>query len=152
MPMPHRTNYQWKSNDNGSITNHRYDIEAEKWVDAIDKATFKARPTDWAADLQFFGVFFTFIHSLLIIIFFIPILLIKELVGYQINVLPGDPPSGWIDKRTSYEKLDARINALKEKYKDTGHPKLSEDDVQRIVAHVRAKTAKAKERANLNKL
>ncbi len=144
MPMPHQTKYQWRPNDNGSLTNHRYDIEAEKWVSAIDKATFKARPTDWGADFKFIWAVISIPLLLFEFIFLIIILLIKEVVGYNIKLFPGDEPSGWVDKRTHMQKVHDSINELEEKYKDTGHPEISQDEILRMVAYSRSQTAKAK--------
>jgi hypothetical protein len=152
MPMPHQTNYQWKPNDNGAITNIRYDIEAEKWVNSINKATSKAKPTDWGADFQFIGAAFSLIPIILFMLLCIPIFFIKYVVGFNIKIFPGDEPTGWQDKRSSYEKLDDRIAVIKAESKTRGNSgkkrKTTWEDLtpeeQRTVRFVQAETAKAK--------
>ncbi len=72
------------------------------------------------------------------------------MVGYNIKLFPDDEPSGWIDRRTHMEKVDGSINALKEKYKDTGHPEISQDEIQRMVAYSRSQTAKSKMNGDTN--
>jgi hypothetical protein len=148
MPMPHQTKYQWRPNDNGSITNHRYDLEAEKWVDSINKATSKAKPTDWASDFGIIGTTISLILSLIFMILCLPIFFIKEVVGFNIKIFPGDEPTGWIDKRTSYEKLEDRIAVIKAESTTRKKPKKTWEDLtpeeQKIIRLVQAETAKAK--------
>jgi hypothetical protein len=148
MPLEHETNYQWKSNDNGSLTNHRFDIEAEKWVNSINKATSKAKPIDWGSDLGFIGAAFSLIPIIIFMILCLPIIFIKYVVGYNIKILPGDEPTGWQDKRTSYEKLDDRIAVIKAESKTRKKRKTTWEDLspeeQRTVRFVQAETAKAK--------
>lgn len=163
--MPHQTNYQWRPNDNGSITNHRYDIEAEKWVHSINKATAKAKPTDWGADFGFIGDVLSLIPILLIIIFCIPLLFLKYVVGFNIKIFPGDEPTGWIDKRTDVEKIYDRMEqtrvecaARRKSWRSThgtnsgtnsgNNRKTTWEDLtpeqQKMVRFVQAETAKAK--------
>ncbi len=155
MPMPSQTNYQWRPNDNG-ITNHRYDLEAEKWVNAFNNATAKLPTGDYAGDFKFMGAVVMLPLLLIFLILFIPIKIIKEVVGFNIKLLPGDPPTGWIDRRTHMEKVDDRLNALKEQYPSKRKRKSTWEDLtseqQKIVRFVKEETARAKTRANLNKL
>ena len=146
--MPHETNYQWRPNDSGSITSHRYDIEAEKWVDSINKATSKAKPNDWGSDLGIIGGGISLMLMLIFMILCLPIFFIKYVVGYNIKILPGDEPTGWQDKRTYTQKSDDRIAAIKAESKTRKKPKKTWEDLtpieQKMIRYVQNEIARAK--------
>ena len=148
MPLQNQTNYQWRPNDNGSITNHRYDIEAEKWINAVGNATSKLPSGNIGGDFQFIGTVLMIPLCFLIFIILVPIQIIKAVVGYNIKLLPGDPPTGWIDRRTNLEKLQDEINALKVKYPPRKKRKTTWEDLteeqKEMVLFVKSDTAKAK--------
>ncbi len=142
MPLPSQTSFQWRPNDNSAVTNLRYDIEASKWVDSVNRAQSKIINPTYAADLGFLGAIVTMILCLLFFIFMIPIALIREIFGYN-----GDEPTGRIN-RDHMEVLHEEIAALKRKYPN---PNIKKNRIwdeltleeQQLVQLVRANTAKA---------
>lgn len=66
MPMPNN-GFKWRSNDNSATTLLRYELEAEKWVNAVNRAQAKAQPRSVAKD-------FAFISNLLQLIFCVVLL------------------------------------------------------------------------------
>ena len=148
MPMP--GNFNWRPNDNGSLTNLRYGLEAEKWVGAVKSAETKLkRPTAKSVkgDLSIVGVFLQIPLLLLLFAFLIPLQLIKVIFRYNIKIFPGDPPTGKI--LTDREKFDARIAEIKRKHssprtrKPTVPPDMTEEEMMDLVAFIKAETAKA---------
>lgn len=110
MPMPNK-NYNWRPNDNSSLTNLRYDLEAEKWVNSIKKAQSKIPNTNFRGDIGFIGSLISLPFLLLFILFLIPIHLIKVFFRYNIHVFPGDPSTGRI--LSDKEEFRAKINYIK---------------------------------------
>ena len=151
MPM---NGFQWRPNDNGSLTNLRYNLEAEKWVKAVDSAQSSLPSGNFGADLNFIGNLIQLPLLLTFLILMIPIGLIRLIFNYHIQIFPGDPPSGKVRTGT-YESVDefrARMRALDKKYEGRGRKRKKQwEDLtieeQRIVQIVRAETAKAKAQA-----
>ncbi len=144
MPLPNQTNFQWRPNDNGPITSMRYDIEAEKWVDSVSRAQNRIPKENFSSDLGFMGALLTIPLCLLIFIILIPIKLIRELIGYNIKLLP----AGWIN-RDRMEVFHEEIAELKRKYPSPKKKKRKTWDEltpeeQQLVQISRASTAKAK--------
>jgi len=145
--MPNK-NFQWRPNDNGPVTNIRYNLEAEKWVSAVKSAESSFPKTNIGADMGFIGTILIIPLCLLIFIILIPIKLIRELVGYNIKLLPGDDKTGWIN-RDRMEVYHEEIAELKRKYPTpTKKKKKTWDDLtkeeQQLVNITRAHAAKAK--------
>jgi len=147
--MPNK-NLRWRPNDNGSLTNLRYGLEAEKWLRAVKSADAKLkRPTAMSikGDLRVVGMFFQIPLLLLLFIFLIPLQLIKVIFRYNIKVFPGDPPTGKI--LTDRENFDARISQIRresrarENKKPTVPPGMTEEEIMDLITHIKAETKKA---------
>ncbi len=148
MPMP--GNFKWRPNDNGPLTNLRYDLEASKWVNSVNKAQGKLPLGNFSGDLRFIGAVISLPLLLIFFILLIPIQIIKEVFHYNIKIFPGDPPTGPI--LSDMEKFHAEIEYLKKKNppkkkRTTAWEDLS-DEQREMVKFVRAQTAKAKAEAN----
>lgn len=149
MPMSNN-NFKWRPNDNGSLTNMRYDLEATKWVKAVSNAESKLKKptfTSMKGDLNTVGMFLTIPLILIFFILFIPIQVAKELFNYNIKIFPGDPPTGKI--LSEREKFDARLREIREKHGGPNPNRTIPDDMTEqqmidLAAYVRAETAKAK--------
>ncbi len=145
--MPINDNFSWRPNDNSALTNLRYDIEAEKWVDSVSRAQNRIPKGNFSSDLGFMGALLTIPLCFLIFIILIPIKLIRELIGYNIKLLPGDDETGWI-KRDHMEVFREELAEIKKRHpkpnikKNRTWNELTEEE-QRIVQMVRANTAKA---------
>ncbi len=138
------SNFQWRPNDNGSLTNMRYDLEATKWVKAVKDAKFRSKPTNIKGDLGVIGMFLSIPLLLLFFCLLIPIRIIKEVFGYNIKVFTGDAPTGRI--LTMTEKFEAERAERNRKYPSKGNrtpEDMTQEKVDDLVAHVRAETAKA---------
>ncbi len=147
MPLPSQTQFQWRPNDNSALTNIRYDIEATKWVDSINRAQNRIPKGNFGSDMGFIGAILTIPLCLLIFILLIPIAIIRELFSYHIKIFPGDEPTGKI--RTDIEKFRDEVAELHKKYptplkkkKKTWNELTLEE--QQLVQIARASTAEAK--------
>ena len=101
MPMPN-DNFNWRPNDNSSLTNHRYDLEAEKWVKAVGKATSRNRGTglkSFRGDVSAICTILSFPLLLVGWIILLPVWLLRELFGFNIRLFSGDEPTGWYRER-----------------------------------------------------
>lgn len=136
MPMP--GNYNWRPNDNSSQTNLRYDLEAEKWVKSIRSAKLKYKRPSFSSDLGAIGVLLSLPLLLLAWIILIPIYLIREVVGYNIKLFPGDEPTGWVEKDPM-----ARYDVDPKEYHKPEPKKLTNEEME-MVRFVQQQTAKAK--------
>ena len=67
MPMPDN-GFQWRPNDNSALTDLRYTLEAEKWVNAVSSAQRKAQPRSISGDLAFISIAFELVVSVLLLI------------------------------------------------------------------------------------
>lgn len=147
MPMPNN-NYNWRPNDNGAITNLRYDLEAEKWVLALRKAKTKHRFKDisvFDANLKAVKLFLSIPLLFIFLLFLIPVTVIKLMFNYNIKLFPGDPPTGKI--LSDKEKFYLRLNEIKKKHSNhnrTLPSDMSEQELRDLVDYVRAETARAK--------
>ncbi len=144
MPLDNN-NFSWRPNDNGPLTNLRYDLEASKWVNSVNKAQNRLPSGNIAGDLGFIGAVLTLPLCLLIFIVLLPVVLIKEVIGYNIKLLPGDEPTGWVKKNDIYRVDYTRANELKAKHerkkRKTQWEDLTEEE-QKMVRFVQAETAK----------
>ncbi len=111
--MPYKE-FTWRPNDNGPLTNIRYNLEASKWVKAVDSAQRGLPKGNYGSDLNFIGNLITIPLCLLFFIFMIPIALIREIFKYNIKIFPGDPETGPI--LTDREKFWAEIAEIKRKH------------------------------------
>lgn len=108
MPMPYK-NYNWRPNDNSSITNHRYDLEADKWFQSVQRAKVNTPQFSWGSfgsDLAAIGIIVSLPLSIILLLFLIPILLIKVVFGFNIKIFPGDEPTGWVQDPLDKYKID----------------------------------------------
>ena len=152
--MPMNNGFKWRPNDNGALTNLRYNLEAEKWVNAVRGAERTLPTGNFGGDLNFIGNLIQLPLLLVFLILMIPIGLIRVIFNYHIKLFPGDAPSGKI-RKGAYESVDefkARLNAIHEEHKGKGRKRKKQwEDLtaeeQRLVQMVREETAKAK--ANL---
>ena len=67
MPMPDN-GFQWRPNDNSALTDLRYTLEAEKWVNAVSSAQRKAQPRSISGDLAFISMAFHLVFSVSLLI------------------------------------------------------------------------------------
>lgn len=147
MPMPNNK-YKWRPNDNGSLTNLRFDLEAEKWLLAFRKANTKHRPRDisvFDADFKAIKLFLSIPLVFIFLLFLIPITIIKLVFNFNIKIFPGDPPTGKI--LSDKEKFYLRINEIKRKHSNHNRalpPDMNEQELQDLVDYVRKENAKAK--------
>lgn len=146
MPMP--GNFKWRPNDNSSQTNLRYDLEAEKWIKAVNNAKSsnpKVTLTSFKSDLS---AIFTILSVPLLLfawVILVPIWLLKEIVGFNIKLFPGDPPTGWIEK----DPMAAyRVDPKDFPKPEPTYHKPSDEEIQKIVAMVRAATANGNKSTN----
>ena len=149
MPMPN-DNFQWRPNDNGSLTNLRYNLEAEKWVTAVNNAQSKLPKGNYAAQGTFIGNVIALPLLLIFFIIMIPIRLIREVFGYNIKLFMGDEPTGKVrGTYQSTEEFQADLDAIRERHRGKGRKRnrtwdeLTSEE-QNIVRMVRAETARAK--------
>ena len=147
-------NYNWRPNDRSALTLMRYNLEAKYWVKAVNSAQQRLPSGNYGADLGFIGACIQLPLLLIFMILVIPIILIREIFGFNIKLFMGDEPTGWVRKGT-YESLDdfrARMRALDKKHDGRGRKRKKQwgdltIEEQRIVQMVRAETAKAKAQA-----
>ena len=73
MPMP--GDFNWRPNDNSATTLLRYELEAEKWVNAVSSAQRKTMTRSLGKDLIFVGLIIQlfFCLILLVLLFFLNI-------------------------------------------------------------------------------
>ena len=149
MPMSNNK-FIWRPNDNSSLTNMRYNLEASKWVEAVNSAEKRLPAGNYGADLGFIGALIQLPLLLIFFIFMIPIQIAKSVFKYNIHVFPGDPETGPI--LSDMEKFRARMDYLDKKYPPKKKRKKTWEDLteeqREIVKMVRAETAKAKARAS----
>ena len=151
MPMP--GNFNWRPNSNDSLTNLRYDLEASKWVNSVNKAQRNLPTGNFAGDLGFIGSVIALPLLLIFFILMIPIIFLKEVVGYNVKIFPADPPTGWRKKFDSGVDW-SRINRLKEKGKQQQKKKRTTrwedltDEQKKLVQYIRTQTAKDKAAAS----
>lgn len=81
MPMSNN-GFKWRPNDNSSITNLRYTLEAEKWVNAVSSAQQKAQPHSIGKDLAFIGMLLHFVFSIILLIVLGILMLIKSIIYF----------------------------------------------------------------------
>jgi hypothetical protein len=148
MPMSNN-NFVWRPNDNGAITNIRYSLEANKWVQAVRSAETRNRPMTakrFKGDLDFIGNLIQLPLLLIFMIILIPVRIIKEVFGFNIKIFVGDEPTGWVKNEWSAESLDNYIADLKVKYPKPQKKQWEDLSIQEqeIVNMVRAESAKAK--------
>ena len=148
--MPYK-NFNWRPNDNGSLTNIRYNLEASKWVNSVDKAQRNLPRGSFVGDIGFIGSVIALPLLLIFFILMIPIIFLKEVVGYNVKIFPGDPPTGW-RKKFDYGVDEAKINRLmregkRQKKKRTTCWEDLTDEQKKLVRYVKAETAKAKAEA-----
>ena len=142
MPMPNN-NFHWRPNDNGPLTNIRYNLEASKWVKAVDSAQKSIPKGNYGADLGFIGALIQIPLLLLFFIFMIPIAIAREVFNYNIKIFPGDKPTGPI--LTDRQKWDAEMAEIKRKYPPKKRRSTWEDLPEKereMVRFVREQTAK----------
>lgn len=142
--------FLWRPNDNGSLTNMRYGIEADKWYKAIKSAELRNRPTDFKKDLGAIGTFLKIPLILLFILFLIPVQIIKVLFNYNIKIFPGDEPTGPI--LSDREKFDKRLAEIRNKNSSKSYEikpthDMTKEEVADLVAYVKSETAKCKPKA-----
>lgn len=146
--MPMSNNFNWRPNDNGSLTNLRYDLEASKWVNSVNKAQRRLPSGNFSADIGFIGAIISLPLLLIFLILLIPIQIIKEVFKYNIKIFPGDEPTGPI--LSDMQKFRARMDALDKKYPAKKKTSKWDDltaEEQQLVQFVRQETAKAKAEA-----
>lgn len=112
MPMP--GNFNWRPNDNSSLTNLRYDLEARKWVNSFRKAQGNLHRGNFVRDLGGIGYFIGLPLCLLFLILLLPIQLIKVIFNYNIKIFPGDEPTG--RQMTDREKFYAELEDIRRKH------------------------------------
>ncbi|WP_156888604.1 hypothetical protein [Christiangramia echinicola] len=149
MPLSNNK-FTWRPNDNSSLTNLRYNLEATKWVSAVKSAETKlkkptAKSIKW--DLGAVGMFISIPLLLLLFIFLIPLQLIKVVFRYNIKIFPGDPPTGRI--LTDREKFDKRLAEIKNRHSSKVFQikpthEMTQEEIADLVAYVKEETAKSK--------
>lgn len=74
--MPMQGDFNWRPNDNSATTLLRYELEAEKWVNAVSSAQRKTMPRSLGKDFVFIGLIIQLLFSLvfLVLLFFLNIL------------------------------------------------------------------------------
>ena len=151
------SNFQWRPNDNGALTNLRYNLEASKWVQAVRSAKLRHKPMTFKSfigDVNFVGNLIQLPLLLIFMIFLIPFRLIREIFGYNIRIFPGDEPTGKV-RRGTYESVDefkARLDAIHKECEGMGRKRKKKwkdltDEEQTIVMMVRQEIAKARAEA-----
>ena len=81
MPM-FDNGFKWRPNDNSSKTNHRYSLEAEKWVNAVSAAQRKAQPRSISKDLMVIGMVLQLILNLILLILIGILTLFKSIIYF----------------------------------------------------------------------
>jgi hypothetical protein len=146
--MPINNNFKWRPNDNGALTNLRYTLEANKWVQAVQVAEKRNRPMTtkrFKGDLDFIGNLIQLPLILIFMIILIPVQFIKEVFGFNIKLFVGDEPTGW-NREETVDEYKARLQAMKAEYSKPKKRKWEDltSQQQEIVNMVRAESAKAK--------
>jgi len=72
--------FNWKPNDNSAKTNHRYTLEAEKWVNAVSAAHQKAQLRSYSKDFAIISKIFQLIFCVLLLILLGLLQFIKSLI------------------------------------------------------------------------
>ncbi|MUP45393.1 hypothetical protein E0K83_06495 [Gramella sp. BOM4] len=136
-------NFQWRPNDNGSLTNLRYDLEAEKWIQSVRRAETKLSRRSIKhvkGDLGIISMVLTIPLLLLIFMILIPVQIVKVVFRYNFKIFPGDPPTGKI--LTDKEKFDIRIKEIKRRYSSSTSRRtiptdMTEEEMIELAAYVR---------------
>ena len=114
MPMSNN-GFKWRPNDNSAITNLRYTLEAEKWVNAVSSAQRKAQPRSVSGDLAFISSLIQFVFCILLLILLGLLQLITAIVRFlETRIAQGSNP----DKKRTQDKLEKQIELEDEKKPD----------------------------------
>ena len=152
MPMPHE-DFNWRPNDNSSITNHRYSLEAEKWVKSVhsaEKNRVKFSGSRVASDLGAVGTLLSIPLILLLMIVLGTFKFIREVFHYNIKLFPGDPPTGRVsrDPMAAYKIDYSKYPDLERGKKKRSPRDLTEEEMQDFANRVSQKVAEQKARKN----
>ena len=135
MPMPNDyKDFSWRPNDNSSLTNHRYDLEAEKWVKSVRSAKIRYNRPSMSADLGAILTIFSIPLLLLGWVILIPVWLLREITGYNIKLFSGDEPTGWIRER---ERNRYKVDPRKFPKPDPKYQKPSIEEMKEIAAYIK---------------
>ena len=152
MPMPYE-DFNWRPNDNSSITNHRYNLEAEKWVKSVhsaEKNRVKFSGSRVASDLGSAGIMLSLPLILLLMIILGIFKFIREIFDYNIKLFPGDHRTGPIDRdpmapyRIDYSKYPDFERGKKKR----SPCDLTEEEMQDFANRISQKVAEEKARKN----
>ena len=139
MPMPNN-GYQWRPNDRSSLTNQRYQLEADKWLTAIKGSRVNKAPINVKQDIVDISTLVSIPLLLLSWIVLVPIYIIRELIGFNIKVFMGDEETGW--RKDPMERY--RVDVSKFPNKPNRKPKTPTDQEMEMIRYVQAETAKIK--------
>ena len=153
MPMPN-DNFNWRPNDRSSLTTHRYDIEAEKWVDSVHKA--ESNRVNFSAgrvtsDLGAVGTLISLPLILLLMIVLGVFRFIRYAFNYNIKLFPGDEPTGPVnrDPMAAYKVDYSKYPDFERNKKKCSAHDLTEEELQAFADRVSKRVAE--EKANKNK-
>ena len=148
--MPYK-DFNWRPNDNSSLTTHRYDIEAKKWVDSVHSAEsnrVKFSAGRVTSDLGSVGTLISLPLILLLMIVLGVFRFIRYVFDYNIKLFVGDEPTGPVRDPMAAYRVDYS------KYPDFEPGKRSacdptEAELQDFADRISKKVAE--EKANKNK-
>lgn len=104
MPMSDN-GFKWRPNDNSSLTNLRYTLEAEKWVSAVSSAQRRAQTGSFSKDLAVIGMVIQLIISVLLLILIGILMLIKSVIHFIESKTSGNDSSGKTNFSVSSMKI-----------------------------------------------
>lgn len=76
-----RDNYQWRPNDNSSVTRIRYDLEVNQWLKSLNKSNLKSQ-SNMGRDFAVIGLIFSTIFYLILFI----IICISDFISWIIRI------------------------------------------------------------------
>jgi len=107
--MSNRDNFQWRPNDNSSVTRIRYDLEAQHWLRSFKSASASSQPANWGQTFFVIGLVISFAANLIWLI----LICITDLIVWIRN------------------KLQARVELRESKKRD--------EELQRIAKEIKVK-------------
>ncbi|OEY72834.1 hypothetical protein [Salegentibacter salarius] len=111
MPMSNN-GFKWRPNDNSAVTNLRYTLEAEKWVNAVSSAQRKTQPGSVDKDFLFIGMLFQLVLCVLLLVLLGILQLLKALVQFIETSLKSKPASKKVNKNIYKEYEEGPVTKV----------------------------------------
>lgn len=81
MPMPNK-DFNWRPNDRSATTLLRYQLEADRWISAVNSAQRNSQPRSISGDLSFVGLILHGAFAIILLVLLLFLQGVKSVLGW----------------------------------------------------------------------